>query len=138
MRIIREDRWSRARHEASPGPVARGPNSSMPVSITGGTMPSADLPLLESGDSDQYPVFITVKMATFNRPIFRDQKIFLGIDKAIHIVPDVSTESRSGTEQPINYFRSLSSITHADPMIIQRRAPVIWRQAVVSCIRKTL
>ena len=105
-----------------PDPVPPDPNAALPVSITGGTMPPADLPVLESGDSGHYPAFVTGKMATFNTPISQDQRIFLGIDQAIHIGPDVSTESRSGTDQRINGLRSLSSITHGDAMIIHGRA----------------
>ena len=108
--------------DPDPGPMGPDPNAPLPVSITGGTMPPADLPALESGDSGQYPAFITGKMANFNTPISQDQRIFLGIDQAIHIGPDVSTESRSGTGQRINSLRSLSSITHADAVIIHGSA----------------
>ena len=98
------------------------PGAELPVSITGGTMPPADPPLLDARDSSQFPLFITGKMATFNTPIAREQKIFLGIDQAIHIGPDVSTESRSGPGQRINSLRSLSTITHDDTVVLHGRA----------------
>ena len=102
-----------------PGP---DPNAMLPVPITGGTMPPADLPVPEPGESGRLPVFITGKMATFNTPVAADQKIFLGIDQAIHIGPDVSTESRSGSVQRISSLRSLSTIAHDDTTIIHGRA----------------
>ena len=104
-----------------PEPVPH-PNAVLPVPITGGTMPPADLPLLRPGQSGRLPVFITGKMASFNTPVAADQKIFLGIDQAIHIGPDVSTESRSGSEQRISSLRSLSTIAHDDTTILHGRA----------------
>ena len=66
-------------------------------------------------------MFVTGKMATFNNPVAPDQRIFFGIDQAIHIGPDVSTESRSSSDQRLSSLRSLSTITHDGTTILHGR-----------------
>ena len=99
-------------------PRVPNPGADLPVSVTGGTMTPADLPLLAATDGSQFPLFITGKMAGFNTPVASDQKIFPGIDQPIHIGPDVSTESRTGSLQRLDSLRSLAQPTHGDTAIL--------------------
>ena len=89
------------------------PGAELPVSITGGTMPPADPPLLDARDSSQFPLFITGKNGDLQTcPSRVNRKFFSESIKRYISDLTFSTESRSGPGQRINSLRSLSTITH--------------------------